>query len=139
MESTTNQLTSPQRILGIEDDATELLLIDRALKSARVDASIEWAKTAAQARALLDDKIYDLILVDHSLGEITSGIDLWADSVERGENLPFVFVTSLPYDQFLRLVGSHRIAPPYVAKPIRPGEIAQVITAYLDAANARRC
>jgi DNA-binding response OmpR family regulator len=128
---TESPLKGVPRILVVDDDPEELLFLDRAIQRAEANAVIDWVTTPVEARALLERHSYALILLDHSLGEHSSGTDFWIDSVKRGENLPVVFVSGLSYFEFLRLVGRHRVAPAFLEKPVKPGELAQVLVSFL--------
>lgn len=103
------------RVLVVEDNATISSLMKRALAMSLIDATI--ATSAEEAFAQLDDKIFDLILLDIDLPTI-SGIEicrkLKAD--ERLKSIPVIFVTGeteIAYKEEAKRLG----ALDYIEKP----------------------
>jgi DNA-binding response OmpR family regulator len=134
LENTLNaQVSRIPRILGIEDDADEIVILEKVLHQLWKDVAIDWARSAQEARRFLERGAYDVVLIDFALGGPVSGFDLWEEAYARKEEAPYVFITSLPYDRFLRMVGQERIAPPYLLKPIRPMAAAELIASVAEA------
>jgi DNA-binding response OmpR family regulator len=123
-----NELSQIQpRILGVEDDGSQHWIIDRIVRGICPEWKVEWVTTSDAATALLSKNRYDLVIADYSLGMGDSGLDLWKRSRVQEQRPPFVFVTSVGIDVFIRGVGLGETCPTVLNKPVYPGEAAQVI------------
>ena len=119
------------RILGIEDDPVQQMILDRVASQVRPQLRITWANNAEEARWELDFSDFDLVIADVALGRGPSGLELWENAKNGRWEMPFLFVTSLGYESFLAGIGPFEVSPPYLSKPIYPGEAIQVIASLL--------
>ena len=64
--------TATVRVLLVDDDEQEYVLVQKYLKRARMgDFSVEWAPSIAQAMDALKKAAHDICLLDYRLGEGT--------------------------------------------------------------------
>lgn len=85
----------PQRILAVEDDPTQILLLKRVLGDAGYEVAV--CSDPASFEDLLFEFCPDLLLMDvHLAGEEMSGYDLvrYVRQSERFAGIPVIFVTS---------------------------------------------
>lgn len=114
---------TPTRILLVEDDDATRVLLEDFLRNAGYE--IDAATTVAEGCALLNSKIYDLLLTD---GRLPNGTGL---AVARKANEKGVKV-------LLLTVYGHQFSqnqPDYITlleKPIRLGDLLQAIERSLD-------
>lgn len=119
-----------QRIL-IVDDSPELGESLQIFLS-RQGFDVAVALNGAEARALLDRRDADLILLDVNLPD-ESGFDIARD-VRRVSSVPIIMLTGRK-DEVDRIVGLDLGADDYVAKPFSAGELAARIRAVLRRAE----
>ncbi len=111
-------------ILVVEDDSDDQMLIERALRRARVTNTIVVARDGAEAMELLFDgprlmqELPMVVLLDMKLPRIDGlGVLARIRCEERTKSLPVVFLTSS--DEQEDLVRSYELgANSYVRKPI---------------------
>ena len=81
------------RILLIEDDEDDFVLVRDLLQSARAHRyALDWVPTAAAAASAMASGGHDVCLVDYRLGE-RNGIDLVKAARERGDCRPLILLT----------------------------------------------
>jgi signal transduction histidine kinase len=82
------------RILVVEDDEGDFILTSSALVSSPVKKSqVKWVQSYESALEELDkEEPYDVVLVDHFLGEHT-GLDLIREAIARKYQAPFILLT----------------------------------------------
>lgn len=119
-----------QRIL-IVDDSPELGESLQIFLS-RQGFEVAVALNGAEARALLERRDADLILLDVNLPD-ESGFDIARD-VRRNSSVPIIMLTGRK-DEVDRIVGLDLGADDYVAKPFSAGELAARIRAVLRRAE----
>ena len=85
-------MTSPLRILHLEDNANDAQLVERTLTAGGVACSITHAATRAEYLAALEDPEIVLALCDNTLPGF-DGLSALRISRERRPELPFIFVT----------------------------------------------
>lgn len=119
-----------QRIL-IVDDSPELGESLQIFLS-RQGFEVAVALNGAEARALLERRDADLILLDVNLPD-ESGFDIARD-VRRVSSVPIIMLTGRK-DEVDRIVGLYLGADDYVAKPFSAGELAARIRAVLRRAE----
>lgn len=82
------------RILLLEDDAEDVLLVRDLLEQARASFDVEWVAGAAAARASLAEVgEFDACLVDQRLGEASTGIDVIRWARDNGIRTPMIVLT----------------------------------------------
>jgi len=92
------------------------------------------ARNAVEAKAILDGRAFDVIILDVRLpGE--SGLDFFR-FVSRDHPAPVIFLTALGSDVD-RIIGLELGADDYVTKPFNPRELLARIRAVLRRANVR--
>lgn len=118
--------TNPIRVLLVEDDLDVAAGIGDFLAAYEVD--VDFAYSAAQARALLLDVAVDLIVIDVSLpGE--DGISLCRDlKFAQGLRQPAIFLTARG-ELVDKLLGFEAGAVDYLVKPFSPAELLARIRA----------
>ncbi|MBW3606027.1 MAG: response regulator [Actinobacteria bacterium] len=93
-----SEVTSgPIRILLVEDDEDDYIVTSAMLDDAeRITVELSWAESAEQARRLVADGDYDLLLVDHRLG-VDTGLEFVRQAMEDGFRGPSILLTGV-YD-----------------------------------------
>jgi DNA-binding response OmpR family regulator len=109
---------SHNRILLVEDDADVGPLLQHAILHAGF--KVHWVSSAAKAQALLEERVYDLVLTDIVLPD-GNGLDI-ADAA-RARGLKSLVITGYAFK-----FAKERLAPHEVLlKPIRPSELVDAI------------
>ena len=85
-------MSTPLRVLIVEDSEEDTLLIVRELKRGGFDPIHERVETAESMKAALSTKTWDLILADYSMPHF-SGLEALKFSKESGLDLPFIIVS----------------------------------------------
>jgi signal transduction histidine kinase len=81
------------RILLVEDDEDDYILTRNMLRSEKYgQVALKWASSFKSGLAVLDDGRWDVVLVDHDLGEFT-GVDFIREMQERGCRIPAIMLT----------------------------------------------
>ena len=88
----------PQRILVLDDDENDYLLIEDMLRQTYgAGISVDWANTGTRASGLIENHSYDACLVDYYLNDKTNGLE-WAQaliSARGSECPPIIMLTSI--------------------------------------------
>jgi PAS domain S-box-containing protein len=82
----------PLRVMIVEDQEDDALLLLRVLRRAGYDLTFERVDTAATMEAALDRQAWDIIIADFTLPEF-NGLAALALVKERGLDLPFILVS----------------------------------------------
>jgi PAS domain S-box-containing protein len=82
----------PLRVMIVEDQEDDALLLLRVLRRAGYDLTFERVDTAATMEAALDRQAWDVIIADFTLPEF-NGLAALALVKERGLDLPFILVS----------------------------------------------
>jgi diguanylate cyclase (GGDEF)-like protein/PAS domain S-box-containing protein len=85
-------MKTPLRILHLEDDANDVVLIRETIIAKGIDAEIIDAATRADFVAALEKGTYDLVLADYTLPSF-DGLSALSLVREKFPDLPFIFVT----------------------------------------------
>lgn len=87
-------IKTPLKILLVEDDPDDILLISDAIKRGIRDwvGCIDSASSYSQALSQLQDKCYDILFFDYRLGKVT-GLELLKTVQEKGITTPVIFLT----------------------------------------------
>ena len=85
-------MSTPLRVLIVEDSEEDTLLILRELKRGGFDPIHERVERAESMKAALSTKTWDLILADYSMPHF-SGLEALKFSKESGLDLPFIIVS----------------------------------------------
>jgi two-component system, OmpR family, phosphate regulon response regulator PhoB len=120
-----------KRLLLIEDDPTLGVTLKERLENENY--SVKWASSAADARNLLKETLWDLVIFDVGLPD-GSGFDLAAEW--RGK-APFLFVTALS-DAEHRLRGFELGAEEYIPKPFHLKELLLRVKHVLENHSRKR-
>jgi PAS domain S-box-containing protein len=83
---------NPLRVMIVEDQEDDVLLLLRVLRRAGYDLTFERVDTAGTMEAALERQAWDLIIADFSLPEF-NGLAALALVQERGLDLPFILVS----------------------------------------------
>jgi DNA-binding response OmpR family regulator len=109
---------TPNRILLVEDDADVGPLLEHALL--QVGLKAHWVSTATEAKALLDERTYDLVLTDVMLPD-GNGLDI-ADAA-KARSLKCLVITGYAFQFSKERLARHDV----LLKPIRPSELVSAI------------
>lgn len=83
----------PWRILLVEDDEDDYVLIREMLASARYENfQMEWAPTFDRGQSLIEKNDFDAIVVDYDLGAKT-GVQFIQEAVSGGYEVPMILLT----------------------------------------------
>ena len=85
-------MTTPLRLLLIEDSENDALLLELELRRGGYDVSVHRVQTAADMRAALSSQTFDVIISDYSMPEFAMPRAL-ALLQETGLDLPFIIVS----------------------------------------------
>ena len=113
------RVDKPQnRILLIEDDPDVGPLLEHALLHAGF--RVHWVSGAVEARSLLDERAYDLVLTDVMLPD-GNGLDI-ADAA-KAKGVKSLVITGYAFNFPKERLAHHEV----LLKPIRPGELVNAI------------
>src|SRR5690606_12190874 len=76
-----------------------------------------WSSTADEAERLLEESDYDLFIVDYTLPGLGTGMDLWNKCRRRYPGTPFLMISGIPVQEYLRISGREEMAPAFLPKP----------------------
>ena len=96
------------KILLIEDDIDDYILIKETLASISYKVELEWCHSSKSALLLIESKPFDIFLVDFFLDEKT-GLQLIAEALSTGDKPPFILLTGVEnknIDRDALLVGA---------------------------------
>lgn len=122
------------RVLYIDDDEGLARLLKKALSRHAMD--VDHASGGAESLALLKDRTYDVIALDHHLGTET-GLDLIADLGRMSANTPIIYVTGSD-DANIVMSALRSGASDYVWKDINGHYRELIVSAINDAVAKRR-
>jgi len=82
------------KILIVDDDSDDAFIAERYIKNGLlgVGLAIDHAKSFSNAKSFLEKRVYDLFLLDYSLGELT-GLELMKGIREGGITVPVILLT----------------------------------------------
>jgi signal transduction histidine kinase len=117
----------PIKVLAVEDDPLYADLIRHLLRRDRVASyELRWAKSLAEALAVVDSEVIDVVLADLHLPD-SAGMDTVSRLLERGGDIPVVVLTGVDDDQ----VGTEAVrrgAQDYLVKQeVRGGILGRVL------------
>lgn len=122
------------KILIAENNSCLELPLKNLFKSMKWSAKIEWISTAEDAIELIKKMNFDLIIADYTLAGITNGLQLWEYCQKKLPLTPFVMMSGIPVEDFLRLTEGNR-APPYLPKPFSLRDLRQLLETLLSKQN----
>ena len=115
------------KILVVDDEIGILKLLEITLRKENF-INIETASTGKDALQLVKDNIYDIILLDIMLPDI-SGFELCTE-IRKHTNTPIIFVSARSTD-FDKLTGLGIGGDDYITKPFNPLEVVARIKVIL--------
>ncbi|WP_062544866.1 hybrid sensor histidine kinase/response regulator [Rufibacter tibetensis] len=86
-------MDAPVRLLIVDDDEVDRMIIKRSLRTAQVEASIKNASLGSEALEALDQETFDFIFIDFMLPDM-NGLELLQKIREKGISTPVQIVTS---------------------------------------------
>ncbi|RNI28047.1 response regulator [Rufibacter immobilis] len=96
MNSLTSNRPSPEpkvRLLIVDDDEVDRMIIKRSLRTAKVEATVQTAALGAEALEALEQETFDFIFIDFMLPDM-NGLELLQIIREKGITTPVQVVTS---------------------------------------------
>ncbi len=125
--------TEAKHILVVDDDTRLRSLLQRFLRENGFLVSV--AKGAAEARRLMSDYNFDLLIVDIMMPEET-GLEFLA-RLRQDSNIPVIMLTAMG-ETADRIVGLENGADDYLPKPFEPKELVLRIKNILKRAPAEK-
>lgn len=117
-------------VLYIEDNEDDLIMVRDLVHPSRI--RLTWAKTIAAARALLGNKIYDLVLLDYSLPD-GNGLSFLEEMGWSAPGVPVVVLTGHK-DEALAISALQKGAANFVLKD----EMSRDLVSAIEEAVERR-
>ncbi len=123
-------------ILLIEDAVDYQLMVKKAFSNAEIELTV--AETAAQGRALLAERQYDLLLLDLVLPD-GGGLEFmsYLQSDERLSDIPVILLTGTT-DVGTKVAAFSLGAEDYISKPFNPLELRARVEAKLKKSTKRQ-
>lgn len=121
-----------KRALIVEDDPELIPVFATALNEVYSHFEIDWVKTGEDAIRKAHECRYDIIFVDIILNGERNGIEVWQDLEKFSPSTPVVIASAMPIDSFLKSIGRESITPPFISKPLRVGELKQMISGLMS-------
>ncbi len=85
-------MTTPLRVLLVEDSEDDALLIERALRRGGYDLTLQRVENAEQMRQALTDASWDIVITDYALPRF-SGMEALLLLKVTGNNIPIIIVS----------------------------------------------
>ena len=114
------------KILIVEDDIAIVKNLSQFLRSEGFD--IEYVTSQKDALNIIEEKDYDLILLDVSLGD-GNGFAV-CSAIKKNKSTPVIFLTASD-DEYSVVTGLDLGADDYISKPFRPRELVSRIKSVL--------
>lgn len=125
----------PLRVLIVEDNEDDMILLLRALKQQGFDVVSERVETPSTMAAILADKVWDVVISDYNMPKFNA-LDALRILRESGQDLPFLLVSGTITED-MAVAGMRAGAHDYLMK----GNLARLGPALdrelLEAANRR--
>ena len=114
-------------ILLVDDDPTNLRIMERALEATFTICSVASAEEAVD---VLNERIPALVILDVMMPDV-SGIDVckMMKSTERLKDVPVIFLSACNKPEDFGK-GYDAGGVMYIAKPVRPSQLLQVVHLY---------
>ena len=119
------------KILGVDDEPTSLLLLEKTLK--KLDVDFYSTKSGKEAVALVKENDFALILLDVIMPEI-DGFETSRRirQLERGKFVPIIFLTGLSDQKDQIYKGYESGAVDYILKPIDKNILISKVNIFLE-------
>ena len=114
------------KILIVEDDIAIVKNLSQFLRSEGFE--IEYVTSQKDALNIIEEKEYDLILLDVSLGD-GNGFAV-CSAIKKNKSTPVIFLTASD-DEYSVVTGLDLGADDYISKPFRPRELVSRIKSVL--------
>ena len=114
------------KILIVEDDIAIVKKLSQFLRSEGFE--IEYVTSQKDALNIIEEKEYDLILLDVSLGD-GNGFAV-CSAIKKNKSTPVIFLTASD-DEYSVVTGLDLGADDYISKPFRPRELVSRIKSVL--------
>ncbi len=114
-------------IIYIEDDSTNIALVERVVKMA--NDTVSTYSNAEEAASNIYPGDADLILTDIDFGENMSGLELTQILRERGVDVPIIAITAYDLQEYVRwaeVVGNDE----FVVKPVSVPDLLNLLNYY---------
>lgn len=126
------QRVSKRAVLVVEDDLALQTVITRIIKSVDKGIDVKWATTLGEAYQLTrNGATPSLILSDIFLPNFQSGTTLYDYYQQEHPKVPFIFMSSLSSDRYLKLFSESQMSPPFIAKPFSVVECRDLLEGFL--------
>lgn len=128
---------TPERVLAVEDDPVQGVIIRRILESAGYEVDV--CSDPSRFDDVLTSFAPDLLLMDVRLPGAVSGFDLvrYVRQDERFGTLPIIFVTG-EQEQNAIVRGIRSGGDDYLPKPVDPSRLLSSVSSRLERARAMR-
>lgn len=135
------EVITRRKVLILEDDLCLKTMLIRIFQAVDPDIEILWKTTGDEAIEDLNHHLkkegdpYDLVIADISTPGDKSGLDFWQLCRLRFPKMAFLFISAMPVDRFLKVLGSNVLCPPFLPKPFTVGECKQIVEGLLSYAE----
>lgn len=120
------------RVLIVEDERSMQAIMDRIIKDIDKSAQPTWVTDVWGAVASLKKHDYDLILADYWLEGSSTGLTLWNFCRERYPDTPFIMMSSMSVDEYLKLTQQFSRKPYFLPKPFLASECREYLRWHLN-------
>lgn len=124
----------PRRALIVEDDLALQTVIMRIINEIDPTLEVEWATSTEEA----SDKILSmsweeicglqLVISDMYLPNLQMGTSIWRSCQRHCPGAPFIFMSSMEIDYYLKLFPNKTKTPPLLRKPFSVREFKDVVS-----------
>lgn len=127
----TSLAPSAPRILIVEDELGLRTPLIRVLRDVDPKCECDWVVRVSDACRLLKTQNYDLIFADYYLGEKQTGWNLWQICNRKYPEIPFVIISAMGIEKYLRMVKGKDRWPFFLPKPFTRSEYQASVRTHL--------
>jgi DNA-binding NtrC family response regulator len=119
-----------RRILIIDDDEGLRELAQRRLK--KRDYHVSAVGTLAEARAIMLDAAFDLLIIDYNLSDNMTGLDFYGELRARGSMVPAIMCSGFSDDGHIAEARAHGVTHILSKSPNYLDELPDAVVRALD-------
>lgn len=115
-------------VLIVEDTTDLWRSLNRAIRAVQLPFEVIYAANYREAIEELNQSSPDLVICDYYLPESRNGLEIWKYCKGHCPMVPFLLISGMQADQYLRHVSGLQNYPAFLSKPFTIYELATALT-----------